>query len=539
MSLHPRLQPDLCLGVDLPGRAQQALLLGGDAGESARVLGRGECLGQCHRIRGVRRRPRPEGSIHPAQVLAGVADPQHRIEEGLDAAVASGEQPQRTRGRHREQRRVAPRAARAAPCGVGAALRGQGLARLSGSVCDEARDSLGGVDRRGIVVLDSAQEQHVREAHDPEADLARRAARLADLSVGKARRLDHVVEQPYAVAHGLAQSLGVDAPARVREGGQTQCGEHAALVGQQRLLAAWIRCVQGPALGVWVRALDRIDEEHARLAGIVDRFGDRLEQGRGPLAGIERGIVEGHCDAQARQGSGAAALRAHEGEHVRMTVVEDRQVRPGTAPRPAVHLGRAGEEIQEGDRSRGDAPGAGDRAASWPQPRQVDAASSHALLDPRGTRERVVDRAQGVVGLEHVAGGERPASPRVGEGRQAREELQGAHALGEARTPVLALAPGLRARQGPSHPARHVCEGRFARGRAQRPEYGVARLRRLAHASKPTRSAPRPVRDSPRRSRRAEPGAGANPRCRAAPRARPGTPCRSAGRSRPPRASSR
>src|SRR5450759_3479702 len=291
-------------------------------------------------------------------------------EQGLDAARAAGDDADGARGRDRGDGGVAHAGARGAvedgalEVGEHAALAGQLLAGRAGLVVDEAHDIAG--DLAGVfgVVRHLEAQQHVGEAHDAETDLAVALGHPLDLGQRVAIDVDDVVEKAHGGAHDAAQGAVVDVavghdPAEI-DGAQV-----AALVGQQRLLAAGVGALDLAELRRGVVGVDAVDEDDAGVAVLPGERDHGLEHGAGAqgayhvagarvdqrvlLVGVDgahEGVGDGHRDVEVVEAV-VVLLGPDEVEDVRVIDAHDAHV--GAAPRAALLDGLGGgiEDVHE------------------------------------------------------------------------------------------------------------------------------------------------------------------------------------------------
>jgi hypothetical protein len=171
------------------------------------------------------------------------------------------------------------------------------------------------------------------------------------------------------------------------EGVEADRAEVAALVGQQRKLAAGVGGFERPARRCRVGAVHRVQEDHARVSALPRRFGDSLQKSRGIHAlrhlavarvdqveglATERGAPEGVCGGHGEIEVGdaiGAALRVHEGADVGVIDAQHTHVR-AAAPATLHHRRRSGvEDLEKGNGARRHAAAAPHAVTGGPQPR--------------------------------------------------------------------------------------------------------------------------------------------------------------------------
>ena len=118
----------------------------------------------------------------------------------------------------------------------------------------------------------SEGEQAIGESHHAETDLTIRLRESGGIGNRIFACIDNVIEEAHRQSNGLGQSgpvhIGADPAARY-EFGKIDAAQRTGLIGQQRLLAAWISRLDLAERRSRIVAVDPVDEGHAGLAGPV------------------------------------------------------------------------------------------------------------------------------------------------------------------------------------------------------------------------------------------------------------------------------
>ena len=161
-----------------------------------------------------------------------------------------------------------------------AALARERLARGVRLALHEAHQLVGGRERLGRVVRDPEPDEQVRPAHHAEPDLAVPVRDLRDLRERPDVHVEHVVEEPHAVAHAGAERVPVDSAGPL-EAAEVHGAERAGLERQERLLAARVHRLEVPEVRRRVGRLDAIEEHEPGLPARPRRL---ARSGRGARA---------------------------------------------------------------------------------------------------------------------------------------------------------------------------------------------------------------------------------------------------------------
>jgi hypothetical protein len=359
---------------------------------------------------------------------------------------------------------------------------------LTGLVADgihRVHDLLGQGDALLAVVGHAHVEEHVRKAHDAQADLAGGAGHPVDLGQGVLVDLNHVVQEVDGGADGLFQ-LG---PVQHPPGGglhqvvdQVDGAQVAALIGQQRLLSAGVGGLDLPLAGHHVVPVQPVQEDDARLAGLPGRGDNGIKDRPGAVlahhpagGGVHQvvGLVLAHRlhkrlgDAHGEVEVGDLAGIVLAGDELQNIGVVHPQNPHVGAPAGAALLHRLGggvEHLHKGDGAGGHAAGGVDGGALGPQAGEGEAGAAAALVDQRSVLDGVEDVLHGVGHRQHEAGGElAQGAARVHEGGGVGQEVQADHQLikllGRGHHVRLGIKAAVTLGHSVGHPAEQAVHG--------------------------------------------------------------------------------
>ena len=386
-------------------------------------------------------------------------------EDGLNAARTVRDDAQGPRGGNRRARRVAHRAwtfgasravDRICPVGEVSAHGGQLLGGAIRFLLDEAHHFTGEVQGLFGAVRDAHIDQHVRPAHDAQADAPDRLRCLLDLGNRVVIHLDDVIEQVNRPPHDLAQ-VGPINFFRTRsshsEVTKIDRAEVARIVGIERLFATGVGRFDRAALrhGVRTAVVDAVDEDHAGVAVLPGVFEHRLPDLTGvPLVnglpglriddvvggarfdGLHEGVGHGHANVEVLERR-HVGLHFDEGVDVRVIDAQDAHV--GAAPGAALfdRFGGGIEHLHERDWPARHAHRRLHAVIRGPQTRKREAGAAARLMDDRCVADRLENTINGIRHWEDEASRKLlQFMPGVDQRRGVRQEVQGGHQPVEA-----------------------------------------------------------------------------------------------------------
>ena len=158
---------------------------------------------------------------------------------------------------------------------------GQGFGAGHGPGLDAGHDLLAQLQGLRGVVGDPQPDEQIRQAHDPQADLAVGVGDGGDLGQGVVALVDDVVQEGDPQVRQAVQFLPVQVAA-LDQAGQVDGAQVAGFIGQQGLLAARVGGFESAHLRGGVVPLDGVQEDEARVAGLQGVAADEVEDLPGP-----------------------------------------------------------------------------------------------------------------------------------------------------------------------------------------------------------------------------------------------------------------
>ncbi len=316
---------------------------------------------------------------------------------------------------------------RARPLGERATLVGEPLALLLRLDIQELHHLPPHLHSFGRIVRNAEAHEHVREAHDAEADAANALGEGVDLRERILVDVDDVVEEVRRELDVALERVPVHAPVD-HVVADVDAAEVADVVRKQRLLAAGIRRlvqaevrhrveavrlvdVEAPRLARAPRAFDHAIPHHLRVELPRDALGDGINEvvrltraeRRDEVRRDRDGDVEVHDLRE-------VFLAGDELEDVRMIDAQNSHVRAAARAALLHRIRGRVVELHEGDRTGRDAGGGAHHRSFRAQTRKGEPRATARLVNERHRPERVVDArlsvGQRVVDGEYEARGE-------------------------------------------------------------------------------------------------------------------------------------
>ena len=423
--------------------------------------------------------------LHQASVVHDIADI-CKGKDGLDARAAAADHADGACGSDGGDGAVAQGGAvpvdalvkqgEAAPDG------GKLLAGPVAAVVDEAHQVLRQVHALVGIIGDAQIQQQVGKAHDAQADLPGGAGDLSDLLQRVVVHIDDIVQEVDRQGDGVPQQLIVDLPSvfgPAQHFGQVDGAQVAALIGQQRLLAAGVGGLDLPLGGHHVVPVEPVQEDDARLAVGPGGVHDLVEQRPGvfPAAGLfgagidevivraalhrlHKGLGKAHGNVEIRD-VGVVFLAADELLDIGMVHPQDAHV---GAPAGAALLDGLGGHVKhphEAHRAGGHSAGGAHRGTRLAQAAEAEAGAAAGLVDEGGVFHGVEDLHHAVADGQDKAGGKLAQGPAgVHQGGGIGQKAQAGHQLekfiGQAPDAGLLAVFPVGGGHRVSHPAEHL-----------------------------------------------------------------------------------
>ena len=316
--------------------------------------------------------------------------------------------------------------------------------------------NLGGQSHALFTVVGHAHvEEHIRKAHDAQADLTGGTGHLVDLGQGVLVDLDDVVQEVDSGTDGLLQLGPVQHPARHGLGDvvdQVDGAQVAALIGQQGLLAAGVGGLDLALAGHGVVPVEPIQEDDAGLAGLPGGGNDGikdlpgLQLARYPAGGrvhqivhsvgahcLHKGFGDAHRDVEVGD-LGGVVLAGDKVHDVGVIHPEDAHVGAPAGTSLLHRLGSGVEHLHKGDGAAGHTAGGVDGGTLGTQPGEGEAGTAAALVDEGSVLDGVKDVLHGVGHRQHKAGGQlAQGAAGIHQGGGIGQEVQTGHHLIELR----------------------------------------------------------------------------------------------------------
>ncbi len=291
---------------------------------------------------------------------------------------------------------------------------------------DEAHDLTAELDPFIAVVRDAKAHQQICKAHHAKADLAVSIGHFPNGRNGVIVDVDHIVQKADADLHHFLQAVPVDCPLIpffYCHLGQVDGAEVAALIREQRLLAAGIGRFDFAYLGSWVGTVDAVKEDDSRFSVFPGHFHNQLKDFLGVelahdffRAGIDQIVLlagEGRLHKLFSQPHRYVEV----GDLVGICLALDKVQDIGVVYPQNPHIGAAAGSplldgvgggvigLHKGHRSAGHAPCGAHHIGTGPQARKAEACSSAGFLNQSGVFEGIENSFHGVLNRKNKTSG--------------------------------------------------------------------------------------------------------------------------------------